>query len=181
MKDRILPVKPIDVDSIPAAGHIVRIEADADARAAIAAEYGLVGVNSFVAELEIGRQPNGSVTVEGRVRAEIVQNCVVSLEPVVQTIDEPISMRYVAEGDATAPAPPKPGAEVHIDPDVEPPDVLGDGTIDPGAVALEHMALAIDPYPRAPGAEIPTEFGESPENGHESPFSVLAKLARTTN
>ena len=61
MKENKLPAKAIDVDSIPAAGHFVRIEADAGARAAIAAEYGLVSVNSFVADLEVRRQANGIV------------------------------------------------------------------------------------------------------------------------
>ena len=179
MKENKLPAKAIDVDSIPAAGHFVRIEADAGARAAIAAEYGLVSVNSFVADLEVRRQANGIVVVEGQVRAEIVQNCVVSLEPVAQMIDEPILIRYVSADDAAAPKPARPGAEIQVDPDADPPDVLSGRMIDLASVALEHMALAIDPYPRAPGAELPPGSEESQEEGRESPFSVLAKLART--
>jgi hypothetical protein len=35
--------------------------------------------------------------------------------------------------------------------------------------------LAIDPYPRAPGAEIP-DTGEGSSDSPESPFAVLAKF-----
>ena len=93
--------------------------------------------------------------------------------------DEPILIRYVSADDAAAPKPARPGAEIQVDPDADPPDVLSGRMIDLASVALEHMALAIDPYPRAPGAELPPGSEESQEEGRESPFSVLAKLART--
>jgi len=37
---------------------------------------------------------------------------------------------------------------------------LTEPTIDLGAIAVEHFLLAVDPYPRAPGAELPADVGE---------------------
>ncbi|SDB42167.1 YceD family protein [Bauldia litoralis] len=181
MSTNRLPARPIDVDAIPPTGHIVRIETGPDERAAIAKSYGLVAVNAFVADLEAQREANRNVAVEGRIRAEIVQECVVSLAPVTQAIDETFRVRFIP-ADERKPAPePKPGAEVHVDPDDESPDVLPDRMLDLGAVALEHFALAIDPYPRAPGAELPAGADGIGEAKRESPFAVLAKIARNDN
>jgi uncharacterized metal-binding protein YceD (DUF177 family) len=179
MSTKPLKAKSIDVDSIPTTGHVVRIEAGPEERTAIAEAYGLVEVRSFVADLEARRAADRSLVVDGRVRAEIVQNCVVSLEPVMQSINEAIQVRFVPADAPNAPAPPRPGAEIHVDPDAEPPEILADGRFDPGDVALEHFALAIDPYPRAPGAELPDEVTGSAGAERESPFAVLAKLAGT--
>ena len=44
------------------------------------------------------------IRVEGRVTAEIVQACVVSLEPVAQTIDEAVDVRLVEAGSRRAEA-----------------------------------------------------------------------------
>lgn len=176
MTTRPLLVTTIDVDSIPAAGHAVRIAASPSERQAIAREYGLLEVRSLGADLEVSRGTDKSVTVAGHIHAEIVQNCVVSLEPVAQQIDEEIDVRYVARGQAGLSAH-KPGAEVRGDPIAEPPELLSGDELDLGALVLEHFALGIDPYPRAPGAELPAEPDGPVGTPGESPFAVLAKLA----
>ncbi len=102
MTTRPLLVTTIDVDSIPATGHAVRIEASPSERQAIAREYGLVEVRALGADLELSRGTDKSVTVTGHIHAEIVQTCVLSLEPVVQSIDEEIDVRYVGRGQAGA-------------------------------------------------------------------------------
>ncbi len=65
------------------------------------------------------------------------------------------------------------GGELDLDPDADdPPDVLEGDKIDLGAYVVEDLSLAIDPFPRKPGAAF-----EAPDTGAEiSPFAVLAKL-----
>ena len=65
--------------------------------------------------------------------------------------------------------------EVVIDPEADdPPEPLGDGLVDVGEIVTQQLALALDPYPRAPGSELPAEA--APATPAESPFRALAAL-----
>ena len=100
MSDTLPFSRPIDVSAIPATGVDRTIKAEASERAAIAEEYGIPEVHSLAAEFVVGREAGGVIRVEGRVTADIVQACVVSLEPVAQTIDEAVDVRLVEAGSA---------------------------------------------------------------------------------
>lgn len=177
MNDHAILHRPIDVAHLPAGE--VEFAADAAERQKLAEAYDLVAVNGLSATATFTPGVRGSVEVAGRVVADIVQTCVVSLVPVEQHIDEPFSLRFVRPEDA--PGQPKPGAEVVIDPDrPDPPEVLHGQAIDLGAVAEEAFVLAIDPYPRAPGAVLPAEAGPAQGASSDSPFAVLAGLAERT-
>jgi hypothetical protein len=67
--------------------------------------------------------------------------------------------------------------EVTIDFDGEdPPDPLVGGTIDIGEAAAEALALALDPYPRAPGAVFDSTATGTTER--PNPFGVLATFKK---
>lgn len=166
---------PVDAVHLPA--DTVALAATEAQRAALAAAYDLVAVDTLAAEATLTAGPRGSVLVEGRVVADITQTCVISLVPVIQHIDEPFSFRFVRPADA--PPAPKSGSEVVIDADApDPPEILDGPTIDVGALAEETFALAIDPYPRAPGAALPETAAGGDDLGADSPFAILAKLAK---
>jgi uncharacterized metal-binding protein YceD (DUF177 family) len=172
--------RPVDISRIDAAGTVERIEATEDERAALAAALGIVAIDKLAAEVTLVRDQRGLIRVDGRITADVVQNCVVSLVPVAQAIDETISLRFAEEGSSAAPAPPKPAAEIRVDPGEEDPaEVLTGATIDLGPIVVEHLILAIDPYPRAPGAALPDNPAEDLPGPGDSPFAVLAGLART--
>lgn len=167
--------RPVDVARLPA--HPVEIVATAEERARLAAAYDLQAVKDLQATVELFPAPRGSVRVEGRVVADIVQTCVVSLVPVDAHIDETFTLRFVRPEDA--PAPPKAGAEILVDADrPDPPEVIEGPAIDIGAVAEEAFVLAIDPYPRAPGATLPQEPDAEAGAAADSPFAVLAGLRK---
>lgn len=48
--------------------------------------------------------------------------------------------------------------------------------LDIGAVAEEFFALALDPYPRAPGVAPPSEKAVEPAEERENPFAALKAL-----
>jgi uncharacterized metal-binding protein YceD (DUF177 family) len=180
MTDRPVFSRIIGLDEIPEAGTARTIEANPAERAALTAELGLLAVDSLVGEVDLTPRGRREIAVEGRVKAEIVQACVVSLVPVKQSIDEFFSLRFVRSG-GSMPEATKPHAEIQIDPDApEPPEVLSEDRIDLGAVLTEQFVLAIDPYPRAPGAELPPEASD-PEGAAESPFAALANLKKAQN
>lgn len=169
--------RPITVGSLPSAGVEREIVATDAEREGLARAYGLREVRSLSADLTVTPGRDGIVAVVGHVRAEIVQSCVISLEPVEQSIDEEVSIRFAPEGSPAVPEPAKPGAEVMIDPEAaDPPEPLSGPVLDLGAVTVEYFVLAIDPYPRAPGAEMPAELVEPPKNESDSPFAALARL-----
>jgi uncharacterized metal-binding protein YceD (DUF177 family) len=157
----------------------VEVVAEASERAALAAAYDLLDVRVLRARAVVRSDPGGAVNVEGSVVADIVQSCVVSLAPVEQHIDEPFAVRFVRPGSAELGPPVKPHGEVVVDPEApDPPEILTGATIDLGAVVEEAFVLAIDPYPRAPGATLVQEATVEKDEGRESPFAVLATLKR---
>lgn len=165
----------IDVRRLPKKGMPVTIRPDAEALKALAAEHGLVSVEGFSAELVARDWKGDGVAVEGRVRARIVQSCVVTLAPVVATIDEPFEALFVPERSRLS----RPTQEGEILLDFEGPDApeTFDGkSIDVGALAEEFFGLAIDPYPRAPGADAAAP--EAKDDRGDSPFAALARLSK---
>ena len=175
MKQAPLLSRPLEIGAISDDGRQERVVASPAERAAIATEHKLLSVDRLEADLDI-RRPGGSlIVIDGRLRANVVHTCVVSLDPAPQAIDETFHLSFALAGSREAPAEPKPGAEVLVDPETDQPEVITGTSIDLGAAVLEHFSLALDPYPRAPGAALPPEASDA-DGGPESPFAALAAL-----
>jgi uncharacterized metal-binding protein YceD (DUF177 family) len=160
----------IEADSIGAKPLERQISANAEERAALAQRFGLQAIDRLEADLTLHRAGNGVIHVEGTVRGEVVQSCVVTLEPVPARIEEAFAADFAAQSD-------RPSEEEEIDFEAaDPPEPIRNGHIDLGELAAEHLSLALDPYPRAPGARLPQasepdELEVRPVN----PFSILKK------
>lgn len=146
---------------------------DAAARAALARDLGLRALRKleFVGTLTAEGRAGWRLTA--RLGASVVQDCRVSGAPVVTRIDEAVTRRYLP--DLIEPAGPE--TEMPEDVDVEPlrPE------IDLGEVMREALALALPPFPRAPGVSLPGA-GPEPETSatpdRPNPFAVLAAIKR---
>ncbi|OYV32590.1 MAG: hypothetical protein B7Z81_12555 [Acidocella sp. 20-61-6] len=134
----------------------------------LAALYGLPGIAFLRGTFTLQHARGGVIAAQLRLRARVTQICVVSLEPFEATIDEAAELAFVP-----AQAVPE-TAEFELDPEtLEGPDEIpysGD-LIDLGATLAEQLALALDPYPRKPGAELPEAATAQPDN----PFAVLKR------
>jgi hypothetical protein len=160
---------PVRLDEVPETGLHMDIEADAAARAAVAAAVGVNEVTGLTAAFDVARHGRDGLRVVGTVSARVHQTCVVTLEPVENDIEEQVDLVF-APPSALGPA----GNEVNLGVEaVEPPESLIDGVADLGAVAAEFLMLGIDPYPRKPGAVF-----EPPQNAVTGahPFAALAAL-----
>ncbi len=163
----------IDVTDLPDEGLAITFEADADTRRRLAKHAGILSVEALTAVGEV-RPFDGGVEVRLRLNAEVTQACVVTLVPVAGKIDETILRRYIAilgnpEGEEGAGT-----VEIGLG-DEDPPEPLEDEEpIDLGPVVTEHFVLGLNPYPRAPGAEMPAEVVS--EAGNVSPFAALKTL-----
>jgi len=124
------------------------VEANEAERAALAQRFGLLSLERLSADLRVRREAAG-VRVSGRIAGRGVQPCVVSGLPVAAAIDEPLDLLF-AEGAGAD----RPDEEVELgeaDLDVLP---LEGGAVDLGEAVAQSLGLALDPYPRAPEAEL---------------------------
>jgi uncharacterized metal-binding protein YceD (DUF177 family) len=167
---------PVKVGNISVNPVTVKLEASDRERKGVAELWGVVEVKSLVSEVYLSRWKKDGVRVKGQVKAEIVQSCVVTLEPVESVIDEPFEQIFVPEGSKLARVVAKDAAEMVLDPDGPdlPEAFIGD-TIDVGEAVTEFAALAIDPYPRKAGVEFADriESDASTESGKPNPFAAL--------
>jgi len=162
-------------------GHIaanpvsVRLEADENERKALARRWSVLAVDAVTADLHVGRWKRDGVRVKGKVEAAITQACVITLEPVASTIAETIDALFVPEGSRLARFDTAEDGAMIVDPEgPDAPETFQGDSIDLGAVCEEFIILAIDPYPRVPGATLVTD-GEYAQNDVEtsSAFSAL--------
>ena len=153
----------------------VRLEANAVERAALAGRFELVSIESLVGDLIIERIKGSElIRVRGRMSAEIQQFCVISGETVSGNLVESVDERF-GPSDET-------GIEIEIAFEEEnTPEPIIDGRIDLAEIIAQYLGVAIDPYPRAPGAKILQQYQDEEEKILETrkhPFEVLSSLQR---
>lgn len=162
-------------------GHIsanpvtVKLEADEREREGLARLWKVQAVRRLASELQINRWKKDGVRIRGRVEAEIVQACVVTLEPVESTIVEDIDRIFVPEGSRLARLVLDERGEMVLDPEGDDvPDAFSGDTIDAGEAVCEAVALAIDPYPRKAGVEFSGHVESTlADDQKPSPFAAL--------
>lgn len=167
---RVLEIERILQDDID-----LVIDATEEECRRIAGRLDLVGVERLSAQLSIVSVPDGPVIhVNGRFSAKVVQRCVVSLERLENEIDEPLLVQFGPPAEAES------DLEFSIDDD-DPPEPLTDDRIDFGELVVQHLAVALDPYPQKSGAH-PPDWCEGVDtldgSGADNPFSVLAVLKK---
>lgn len=155
--------KPTDFELVPTA----------DERKAIAAELGILGIKKLRFAGALTPQGRQDWTLTADLGATVVQECVVTLEPVTTRIDAKLTRSYVAD------MPEIEAAEVEM-PVEDTVEELPE-TLDLAQVMIEALALELPLYPRAEGAALPdavfTEPGIAPMTDDEAkPFAGLGAL-----
>ncbi len=162
---------PVRRDNVPETGLHLDLVADEATRAAVACAAGVVAVPELSARLAVVRQGRG-LRASGEIVARVEQTCVVTLEPMQSDIREPIDVVFVPPGAVVRKDEPVEDVDPTAADETEP---LVDGVADVAAVATEFLLLAIDPYPRKPGAVFDAPAADDP-GGH--PFAALAALKK---
>lgn len=114
-------------------------------RAALARRFDLLALDRLEAGLQLELQRDGIVQVSGTLVAELEQSCVVTLEPVPSRLAEEFTLLY---------GPPEADSEIELDGEAEPVEPFEGDRIDVGEAVAQQLSLALDPFPRAPGATI---------------------------
>ncbi len=172
-------VPPPEFSRIVQVGHLrdgesrsLRIVCEGPEREELAARFGmrqLVELKSDIAMIRRGPQ----IIARVQFTADVIQDCVVSLEPVPAHISDAVTVTFDPETDPHGEGP------AFIDPLAEdPPEPLIDEAIDFGEIVAERLGLELEPYPRKPGAELDPKYAATNDPGEEdaSPFARLRAL-----
>ena len=166
----------VDVADLSDGGIEFDIEASAEERQALARRFELQGIETLTAHIGLFRIGGSAampmVRVKARFQADVVQTCVVTLEPVAAHVED------AAVVDFTPPVGPEPRQISILVDEVDPPEPLLGNQIDVGEVVAEHLALALDPYPRKPGAAFEPAGETDNRAGRDvgGPFAALRSL-----
>lgn len=172
--------RPLKIERVPMGGIEEHIVASPIEREALAKRFGLIDLPRFEAFLNVERAEGQMFAVTGRLSADVVQACVVSLDPVSDKVQDTIDVLF---------APPHLIKDEHEGPlgdlgDAEPPEPITNGMVDLGELAAQHLAMALNPYPRKEGVEwaglVVGSKEESQKPPTHKPFEVLAKLKKKT-
>ena len=170
----------VPVDRLGEAEITEEISAEPGERAALARRFGLLSLDRLSATLRLERAgARNLVRIAGRLAAEVTQACVVTLEPVSARLEKDFTLLY--DLDAAAQGEAEGAREVIVEPEAEePPEPVGQHGIDLGEAVAQQLAIALDPYPRAPGAALPEEprAGAGGARAAEGPFAALESLKR---
>ena len=157
----------IDGLRLDAGGETFEIVANVEERAGLARRFDLLELGRLKATVKVMPMAGGFYRLAATLEAALVQACTVTLEPVPSRIAESFSLSFGPVDEA---------GEIVLDGESEPVEPLEDGMIDIGEAVAQQLSLALDPFPRAPGAAIEIESIVSNESSRESPFAALARL-----
>jgi uncharacterized metal-binding protein YceD (DUF177 family) len=161
--------RPVRLDEIGDAARSIAISADAGEREALARRFALISIARLEADGEVHRAGE-TVHVAGRLRAEAVQSCVATGEPLPATLDVPFLLRFVPEESVDAPE------EVELNEEDCDTLTYAGGAIDLGEAAAETLALSLDPFPRSPDADAALKAAGVVDESEVGPFAALKGL-----
>ena len=154
--------KEVELSSLGAGGKLFPLQADDEACARIAKRLGIPRVKSLAGEIRLSATKK-DIKATGVVRAELVRECVASLEEMDEAVDEAFELEFLREED---PEQLQDGRE-----EWELPEVHEGEIFDVGELLVQQLSLAMDPFPRKEGARsLAEDYGVEAES---SPFAVL--------
>ena len=158
----------IDGHSVPRTGEHIKFAASPEALEGLKQTLGIAAAHSVTGDFDIRPWGRDGFRVDGEIVADVAQLCVVTLEPVNEHISETVSLKFV-------PADRMPGhEEAEEDREIDDFEPLEDGNIPLGPAIRDTVSLALNPYPRAEGVELPAQQEHRDESA--SPFAALQKL-----
>jgi hypothetical protein len=136
--------RPVDITRLPRGEAVFAIAATAAERAALARRFDLLALDRLEAEVRLSRLPGGCLRLTAQVSADVVQACVVTLEPVASRVEDEAMLSYGPPAAAEESA--RSGSADIIE------TLPAGGRLDIGEAVAQQVSLALDPYPHAPAA-----------------------------
>jgi uncharacterized metal-binding protein YceD (DUF177 family) len=156
--------RPVSLDRIGARGLDMTVDASAAECAALAERMKLPAVHAVSCTFHLIREDRDRVLARGHLKARVTQTCVVSLDAFEADVEEVFQVRFVPSGEESD----------DVDPESDDEIPYEGNLIDLGEAAAEQLGLALDPYPRKPGAALTEPETEAKPH----PFAALSGLRR---
>ena len=156
----------------------VTITASPEECAALAKRFGYREISKLEARISLTPWRRKGVRASGDLNARIVQDCSVTLEPVMEQVNETLeALFWPKEHEADLEDDGRSGEVFSELGEEDIPELFEEDRIDLGELVAEWLALSANPYPRKDGAKLPDSEGEGSLKAAErpdSPFGVLA-------
>jgi len=180
MPDHIAPFSVwYDLGGLSDGGAELTLSPTAAEKAAISRWLGVEALDELKATVRLSRVRNDEYAYAANFSADVVQACVVTLEPVPSHLTGEfqrlfkVMPRSAGGHNRKGAALPVANEELSSLEDDE-PELIEGTSIDLAAPLLEEVSLALDPYPRAPGVVF--EGPKEEKSPADSPFAVLELL-----
>ncbi|MDI2113467.1 DUF177 domain-containing protein [Commensalibacter nepenthis] len=167
--------RKVQINQIQKKPLTIKLEANEDEKLALAERFSIPQVQSLLCNYQLKYFHGRQVRAVGEMNAIVMQNCVVSLDDFLVTINESFELHFIPSDKLSL------ELEEIDDPDVIPYE---NDVIDLGEVTAEQLALFLDPYPHKEGldqsnslilSENEVEIVRNKEP-KENPFKVLEQL-----
>ena len=170
--DAPAPIQRIyNLGDLSEAGYEKSVSATAEELTRIAELEGVEAVTRFEARVSLKRLGQKRFSYEAELTADVVQSCVVTLEPVKSHISRSVSrvLHYMPGLYEER------GGMVSLSAaDEEGPEEIDSLKFDLAGPLLEEFSLSIDPYPRVGGVEF--RIPEAEPARSDNPFAILKAL-----
>ncbi len=174
----------IDSDDIGGKVKHVEISAPNSSIPALCKRLNIHSIDSITASITLQRNGvNKVIHVKGTINATLYQKCVITTEPVHDVIEDEFEAWLADPNSAVSFAKAKRERmsrkeqnDLPIIEESEDPEAIIDGKIDLGELVVQHISLALNPYPKIEGAryECKSEgLGDAPEGTYDNPFAAL--------
>jgi uncharacterized metal-binding protein YceD (DUF177 family) len=165
----------IPIADVAAAGTRLKLKAGEAECRALAASLEILDCKALDCDLRLRPLRQGRFQMTGTVRAEVVQACVVSLEPLDAVVEENIDVEFWPQ-DQIAVAAKTDDAGEFFDPEAKDgPEPIENARIVYGRLVFECISAGLDPYPRRPDATLAWQEKDE-DTAKVHPFAALAKL-----
>jgi len=177
---------PCRADSVSSNGRNIHIKAEESQLQAVAERIEVQAVKSLDADVRVELQNGGHILyISGKFKADILQECVVTGDPIESVIEDNFEAWYADHDKAVPFIRAKhqvqsviEGDEIQMLEEKDDPEPLVDGQVDLGEVVLQFLSLSVNPYPRKVAANETEEIivvaeSKSAASLRPNPFAAL--------
>lgn len=163
---------PLKIDELGQGEQNYKLSADKEQLKTLTEIFNIPAVNSFSADMKLKFQKKkGILTITGRVEANLELISVISLEHFNKDYTTDFSLLYDTNAKYE---------DIYLDDEdinLDLPDIVINGQIDLGDIAIEQLALVMEDHPRMAGESFEAII-EGNEPVKNNPFAVLEKLKK---
>ncbi len=179
--------RPVDLNNIPAKGRHLKFQATDEETSALVQRYAVQGLDGLIAECDIIPARKGEFKLKAIFKANILQACGISLDPVSEAITGEFTLALRQPPRQFTGQKQQEGPEIDFDFEEEDFEILKSNMIDVGEMIAQHLSLEINPYPRSPdatgkelGQKIIQEEDLVSDPEKVNPFDVLKSIKHKT-